>query len=301
MVSTDRKRRGVPVRAVRRSANPLLARLLTLGGLTVAGWLLAGVGTAFADDAFPTEPRAETSAVAEELERIAEDTADLSRVGGVLDESPRDAGDLVSETVETGGRIGAYTESSLVGEEKPLAEGVPGGLARPAGEIADGLRGTVWNTPGLRRTPDPDAAAPLGPPPAPTATERSSAGEDGGDAVARAGHEVPSRRSAHLPGVPDGLFLRSAGAPANADRSPAGDAAHAGDPSEAPAAPSGKPWRPGADSAGTVSPSSAPSPTAGYLAHRVETPRLVAGGAALSGGPAPAARDAADDPSFSPD
>lgn len=298
MVLTDRRRRVGPARAVRRSIPPLLTRSLTLSGLIAAGWLLAGVGTAFADDAFPKETRVRASVEAEESQRPLTGTADLVQVGGVLDEVARSAESLVVDTVSAvaaAEKAGDRSRAAIVGEDGVLDGTLPTGLARSTEEVVGELREAVVAAPvrGGPSTPDLNAASPAAgtteypPPVAPRAQRDSGDGAECGECVDSANPGA---------GTPAGAV--------SADQTAASGSRNAdsADPSADPGVPSGGPWRPEADPAGTVASSSAPAPAAaGYLTSRTETVRPAASYAVLQGDPTLVVRDAADDPSFSPD
>ncbi|GAA3745465.1 hypothetical protein HDA32_005112 [Spinactinospora alkalitolerans] len=346
MVFTNRQRRGAPLRAVRRTATPALRRLLAVGGLAAAGWLLGGAGSALADE-LPFESPAAVSQVRDAAEDGigaaqerdgATDSADSAdnaagdaraslralpgsalpdsdgsdatlrrTAAGAVRETAGETGDVVSGTARTGREIGSYVDRSLGTEDATLTESVSQRISRPTGELRDGLKeairddsgsgpltgltetgldalggadpgdGTRTGGPGPVGSDDSDDAAPR----RDDAPPESSESEDSGEEPAEAG--TASRSPADAYGA---LSTERADEPA--DDSGSGDA----------------PWRGGSDSAGTVSPSSSPVPgpaAAGFLAHRADSLHLLVKRVALPGDPTLVVRDAADDPSFSPD
>ncbi|GAB3211254.1 hypothetical protein GCM10027294_32820 [Marinactinospora endophytica] len=326
MVLTDRKRRGDALRAVCGAVAPSIRRLLALGGLAAAGWLVAGAAPVAADT-LAAGPSAVLSA-----ERLAApSSSETADVTGLTDthetgEAARHAvgslahgaGVSVAEAVGTGREIGARLDRSLGGGDTALTEQVSEGLAQPAAGLRDGLGRAI----------DPhQSGGPL----------TGLAGDELGlirDTLEQPGDIITVRPGAHergdLPAEhPTGVAAESAQrddapepseTPEDVDEvsgdqevvvpmsaapllfSTASDTAP--DETPDPATSGGRAWgHAGSDSAGTVS-SSSPSPgpaAAGFLAQQFGTLRPLAERVALPGDPTLVVRDAADDPSFSPD
>ncbi|RCV49131.1 hypothetical protein [Marinitenerispora sediminis] len=336
MALTNRRRWGLPLRAVRRSAAPLLRRALALGGIAAAGWLMGGAGSAIADQ-LPVE------ATVVGFDRgVASDLAELRSAAGVgepravggspersvgepsrgalvippADTAAREllggtahgAGELVSGTVHAGREVGAYADRSLVSDGANLAGRVSDGLARPAGGIADGLHGVIEEAPRpgpLTALVPEDLAAIPG-----TLTPTGATGPGGGVAGA-ADPEEQSEPNGREPaeaassateeaaaGRVDGGLVAAGLAQVDHARS-----AGAPDQDASGAEPADPSWQRGSDSAGAVSGSSsvhAPA-AAGFLAHRADMLRPTSQRLAVPGDTRFVVRDAADDPSFSPD
>ncbi|WP_285762041.1 hypothetical protein [Nocardiopsis ansamitocini] len=313
--------------------NPLLARVLAVGGIAAAGWLLGGAGAALADD-IPAQSPVELSAVTGNVQRVAEKSLSTDGVARRLDESTRPlsgsslsetassagetarhtventadgAGGIVSGTLKAGEKVGSYADSSLISGEGALAESISAGLARPAEEIKDGLQKVVNDVPVHRSLPDldltglpalqakPEQSAPV----APESEKSDRADQD--DLAARESRAPAASRVASAHGGITAIDNHAVAA----SRALVGStlSAEKSDSSADSAKPGDNPWRPGADSStGAVSSSGAPSPAAaGFLVHRADSQRLIVGFAVLPGDPTLVVRDATDDPSFSPD
>ncbi|MFC4563833.1 hypothetical protein ACFO4E_18390 [Nocardiopsis mangrovi] len=213
----------------------------------------------------------------------------------VVEAAAGTTGGVVSGTVEAGRRVGDYAGDSLGGS--PLTQAVSDGLAGPAGGLRDGLQQVVDDG---SRSALPVLGAPLGSIGGLPAPDGLAPAEEGDDAAREsdrddAAADSDGERSAQqvlnpavtMAGHVDALAQRAAHDQAAAGRHH--DAASA-------------PWQGGSDSAGAVSSSSVPVPaTAGFLMNRSDVLRLTAQRVALPGDPTLVVRDAADDPSFSPD
>ncbi|MEY9214998.1 hypothetical protein NI17_017060 [Thermobifida halotolerans] len=278
MVFSDRGRRDLPGPAVRRSVSPALARVLVIGGLVTAGWLCAGVGEAFADDAFPNE-RDAVATTAEEVPVVATATAALSRDGGASLPPAGRADPPVGGAPEILGRVAEPPGDG------PRSATVPALVAHVRAEVD---RIVAADAAPADRGPAPDAAAaprqdrpPSTEETAPAATETvplSLDGHPGTDDTA------PTR------GTPVAPVGTDAPAPAEAENTPV-------TPAESSL---GVPDRDTDDSAAGSSPSQ-PNPAAGYLTQRIESPSPAAVRTGRSGGPVSRVGDVVDTPSSSPD
>jgi hypothetical protein len=340
MAHADRWWRGLPVRAARAAAGAALLRVLVLAGLAVTGWLLGGVTAAAADDtgdlglpavSHLTDPalsagsapdsadaapaahgaaaataesgaeaaeRARLDSVGREVGRIVRHdpvgtvlpvVAEAGQATGasarqVVETAAATTGEVVSGTVRTGRQVGDSATATL--EESPLGRTVSTSLTGSPNGIGEQLGGLVTETAApVGLLPGEQPAEPADP------VRDDSAADDPErtDGDARARRDEAARLDAPSPAA------GFTGAAALAQRS-ANDQAAPQDDTD-PLTPHG-----GSDSTGAVSSSSVPVPAmAGFLVTRSATLRTTVQRVALPGDPTLVVRDAADDPSFSPD
>ncbi|GAA3755996.1 hypothetical protein [Salinactinospora qingdaonensis] len=326
MVFASRQQRERPAGAARGSLAPTVLRLLTLGGIAAAGWLLGGAGSALAEDA-PLEPA--TVALGQAVDAAAEGATSASPVGGAVDSALKgdsaavvtsvadEADEAVSDTVEAGRGISSHADRSLQAGTAALTEGVSRGLAGSTEGVASGVRQTVDNASTGDAISGITGAESAG-------SDRSAPTSNGDAAEAPQTESAPAEsRGAERAGAD--REVSSAGA-ASADTSTEG-AADVPAPEDVPTfniVASGKETSAGrVDLAGEETPASAPlwphssessattssvssvsvpgaTPPA-FLASRIDSLRPVAHRVSLPAAPAFVARYAADDPSFSPD
>ncbi|MFC7743072.1 hypothetical protein ACFQXA_22110 [Nocardiopsis composta] len=196
---------------------------------------------------------------------------------GAVEETADQAGGVVSGTVEAGRSVA----------DGPLAEGDLAGAVSGIGgtgtRLQEGLERTVEDAAGL--------------------TDRSS-GDDAEDASERAGDRTEKKRGEKKDGAErrapsTAAPIQAAPGAAQVPAAVTADSADTGEQGAIGA--SGHPRVPGSDSTGGPS-SPVPAPAAGFLLQqRADTLRPFAHRVDLPGDPTLVVRDAADDPSFSPD
>lgn len=315
MVFADRRGES-PSHAVCRAMGDTLRRTLLLVGLTVAGWFLGGAALAAAEGAAePDLPEVSTTVDAPEGTADADTATDtpveapgghdakpvptdgdgnlLSEVGEgtdvsareALEETGRRAHEAVSQTVRGGGELPSGKDSL-----EDVSLGDPSLVSEPVSDVNDGLeRAVERSTDSEVRTGGAEEVT------EPAEEEAAQRGRE--QDLAR--DSEPQRQDVRpAPSVPDagGAFGTDHGADADPASQQQKDSGHDDG--------SGQPDRPGwhdtSESTGTVSAPGAPAP-AGFLRSQQEFPRLNAQRVALPGAVHPVVREAADDPSFSPD
>ncbi|TQN33202.1 hypothetical protein FHX37_3205 [Haloactinospora alba] len=303
--------------AVCRAMDDTLRRTLLLVGLTVTGWLLGGAALAAAEGAAePDLPEVSTAVDAAgdaagadtATDTTAEgpgghDAAPVPADGGenllsgidegtdvsardALEETGRRAHEAVSRTVGGDGELSA--EENSLGD---VSLGDSSLVSEPVSDINDGLERTVERS----AEPEPRTDGAEG---ATEAAEEADAQRDREQDSDRDSEQQEPEEAQPTPSAPDagGAFGTDRGAGADPAPQQQKDAGH----DDGSGQPDRQGWHDTSETTGTVSAPGAPAP-AGFLRSQQEFPRLNAQRVALPGAVHPAVRDAADDPSFSPD
>lgn len=321
MVLADRKRRGLPALASRRSVALTVRRLGVLTGLAAAGWLLggavatadelpgsglapatevasgAGIGGAEPDSQGSPHPghSGQTAGGAPESEPAVGDpigVADAAAAAGT------GAGHVVVATAQGAGEVvasavGAGSESGEPTAESGLAGAVSAGINGPTGALQDNVEGTAAEGPqagldGIAASLAPRSAKEDGDKPDSGAGDSEKRRPDDGSAAP--GFAVQQAAPAH-PAASAAMWAEPADSSSSAEA----------DPAEPVEPVDGTSWHDTSDSTGAVSSSPMLVAPAAFLLDRGHTLRLVAQRVALPTDPAVVVRYTADDPSFSPD
>ncbi|WP_146165659.1 hypothetical protein [Murinocardiopsis flavida] len=242
----------------------------------------------------------DTERAASSLSTVTTGTGKAAR--STVDSTAKGAGEVLTSTVRAGSDVGDRAEGAL---------GKPG----LTGKVADGLSSSKGLGPGLgRELENSEAGSAVGHITGLTRGDGNGGGGSGAEHRDRperpAQHDTRTSRSAAKKHTAHTATLDRAAKRdlyaqfADATSADPGDHRDGGSGDDAGAADPGAPhWNKGAESTGAVSSSAAPTmaAAAGFLTHRADARKPLALGAVLPGDPTLVVRDAADDPSFSPD